>query len=393
MKIFWYNIHIEFRKEFLMEQDNKTAEVQQDDHIKLDYTLQTPEERNELVKKIIANTPPEKLTKKYLEAMGKYIVLAFKEDIAEHRILTESRWNSTIKVREVSLEGLSASFENKYSDGGKNNSAEDYVYNLVIENDKNVILTPKTKITQEDIDTIPGLKELMQEIKRLENEVFPLAQGKAKYSVKQNIIALYRDTYVLKTSYTGHINCVNSVKTANRLDIYEDITIDKDGGLQVNSNLSLLIPKHVSALLCNYSKLKENAYGHFTSDIYYMMMTLDELVEEALADYPLYKALLIFKIDGLQNIEIQRKLEELFDTRYSVEYISSLWRNKIPKLIAETAEKRWLVWHYTEEEQGNWKKCSRCGQIKLAHPKFFSKNKSSKDGYYSICKCCRNKKK
>ena len=376
-----------------MEQDNKTAEVQQDDHIKLDYTLQTPEERNELVKKIIANTPPEKLTKKYLEAMGKYIVLAFKEDIAEHRILTESRWNSTIKVREVSLEGLSASFENKYSDGGKNNSAEDYVYNLVIENDKNVILTQKTKITQEDIDTIPGLKELMQEIKRLENEVFPLAQGKAKYSVKQNIIALYRDTYVLKTSYTGHINCVNSVKTANRLDIYEDITIDKDGGLQVNSNLSLLIPKHVSALLCNYSKLKENAYGHFTSDIYYMMMTLDELVEEALADYPLYKALLIFKIDGLQNIEIQRKLEELFDTRYSVEYISSLWRNKIPKLIAETAEKRWLVWHYTEEEQGNWKKCSRCGQIKLAHPKFFSKNKSSKDGYYSICKCCRNKKK
>ena len=376
-----------------MEQNNNQAEAQQDDHIKLDYTLQTPEERNELVKKIIANTPPEKLTKKYLEAMGKYIVLAFKEDIAEHRILTESRWNSTIKVREVSLEGLSASFENKYSDGGKNNSAEDYVYNLVIENDKNVILTPKTKITQEDIDTIPGLKELMQEIKRLENEVFPLAQGKAKYSVKQNIIALYRDTYVLKASYTGHINCVNSVKTANRLDIYEDITIDKNGGLQVNSNLSLLIPKHVSALLCNYSKLKENAYGHFTSDIYYMMMALDELVEEALADYPLYKALLIFKIDGLQNIEIQRKLEELFDTRYSVEYISSLWRNKIPKLIAETAEKRWLVWHYTEEEQGNWKKCSRCSCIKLAHPKFFSKNKSSKDGFYSICKDCRNKKK
>ena len=43
--------------------------------------------------------------------------------------------NNTIKVREVSLEGLSASFENKYSDNGKNNSGEDYIYNLVIEND------------------------------------------------------------------------------------------------------------------------------------------------------------------------------------------------------------------------------------------------------------------
>ena len=33
---------------------------------KLDYSLETPEERNELVKKIIDETPPEQLTNKYL---------------------------------------------------------------------------------------------------------------------------------------------------------------------------------------------------------------------------------------------------------------------------------------------------------------------------------------
>lgn len=376
-----------------MEQNIKQAGIQQDDHIKLDYTLQTPEERNELVKKIIENTPPEKLTKRYLEAMGKYIVSAFKQDIAEHRILTDSRLNNTIRIREVSLEGLSASFESKYSDGGKNNSAEDYIYNLVIENDKNVILTPKRKITEEDINSNPELKKIHDEILRLETQVFPLAKGKQKFSVKENIKTLWKDMYVVFAADKKFINCVNSIKTANRLDIYEDITINKDGGLEVNANLSLLIPKHVSALLCSYSKLKENAYGQFTSDIYYMMMTLDELVEEALEDYPLYKDLLIFKIDGLQNIEIQKRLEEIHGIKYSVEYISSLWRNKIPKLIAETAEKRWLVWHYTEEEQGSWKKCSKCNCVKLAHTKFFSKNKSSKDGFYSICKDCRNKKK
>jgi hypothetical protein len=45
-----------------------------------------------------------------------------------------------------------------------------------------------------------------------------------------------------------------------------------------------------------------------------------------------------------------------------------------------------------KEEKGTYKKCSRCGQIKLANNKYFSINKTSKDGFYSICKCCRNSK-
>ena len=61
-------------------------------------------------------------------------------------------------------------------------------------------------------------------------------------------------------------------------------------------------------------------------------------------------------------------------------------------MIADEAEKQCLIWYYTEKEKGKWKRCSRCGQIKLAHNKFFSKNNTSKDGYYSICKECRNKK-
>jgi hypothetical protein len=123
------------------------------------------------------------------------------------------------------------------------------------------------------------------------------------------------------------------------------------------------------------------------------MIALDEICGNALRDYPLYEDIVIYKIDGLQNKEIQQKIDEKYGIKYSVEYISSLWRNKIPKLIAEAAQQKWLIWHYTEEEKGKWKKCSKCGQIKLAHSKFFSRNKSNKDGFYSICKCCRNKKK
>ena len=41
-----------------------------DNQLRLDYYIESPEERNELVKKIIAQTPPEKLTNKYLEILA-----------------------------------------------------------------------------------------------------------------------------------------------------------------------------------------------------------------------------------------------------------------------------------------------------------------------------------
>ena len=53
-----------------METKDKQAGIaQEDNHIKFDYTLETPEERSAHVQKIIDNTPPEKLTKYYLEKM------------------------------------------------------------------------------------------------------------------------------------------------------------------------------------------------------------------------------------------------------------------------------------------------------------------------------------
>jgi hypothetical protein len=134
-------------------------------------------------------------------------------------------------------------------------------------------------------------------------------------------------------------------------------------------------------------------WDKFDSDIYYLLLDFEELVDKALEkDYPLLYKLLIYKIDGKTNAEIQELLEAEFGVKHSVEYISSLWRNKIPKIIAETASRDWLDWHYTFEERGHWKRCGKCGQIKLAHNKFFSKNSASKDGWYSICKDCRNAK-
>lgn len=349
--------------------------------IKLDYSLETPEERNELVKKIIDKTPSEQLTPKYLEILSDYIIFAMdKQERKQKQILTDNHM-VTVNKRETSFEGLVGRLEN----------GEDGIYNMIA-NDKNIIFTPKFQITQQDIAEIPELKRLVDAIAEVE-KAEKKAVGKKKFLLKKQLIAMRQDQYVIRSAYKPPIYCMNAIKSFSKIDFDENVSISGNDEIEDNSLVSFFNPKHVSALLCNYSRLKEDAWGKFYSDSYFLMEDLDTLIEKTLRDsYPMYYDLLIYKIDGKQNLEIQSLLNQKHNVKHSVEYISSLWRNKIPKLLSEQAQEDYLIWYYTTQKKGKWKKCSRCGKIKLAHNKFFSKNKTSKDHFYSICKCCRNKK-
>ena len=358
----------------IAEEDIKTVH-------KLDYTLESSEERKKLVKQIVNETPPEQLTNRYLEILADYMIFAMdKEERKKKYIITDNR-SITINKRETSFEGLISKFEN----------GEDGIYNMIA-NDKNIIFTPKISITQKDVEEIPALKELREAIEEVE-KAEKQARGKKKYLLKKQLIEMRQDQYIIKNAYRKPMYCINALKTFGKLDLSEEIYFDEKGEAYSTGMISLFNPKHISALLCHYVKLKEQVWGNFSSDAYYLMEDLDVLVDKTLKEkHPLYYDLVIAKIDGKSNLEIQQELEEKHGIKHSVEYISSLWRNKIPKLIAEQEQQDYLNWHYTEVERGKWKRCSRCGEIKLAHNKFFSKNKTAKDGFYSICKTCRNKK-
>ena len=376
-----YEVGIEVQEEIAEEEDNNYVEYDES-YIKMDFSLETPEERNALVQKIIEQTPPEKLTHKYLEKLADYIIFAMdKQERKNKKILTDNRM-VTVNKRETSFEGLAGRLEN----------GEDGIYNMIA-NDKNIIFSPKVSITEKDIAEIPGLKELRDEIEKVEARA-KAARGKKAFLLKKQAIEMRQDQYVIKNAYRRPIYCMNLIKSFTKLDLTETVTVDEEGNVSSTGLINLFNEKHISALLCNYAKIKEDSWSDFNGDAKWLMMDLDTVVDNALKDkFPLYYDLVIYKIDGKQNQEIQELLYEKHGIKHSVEYISSLWRNKIPKLIAEQAQNDWLIWHYTQEEKGKWKKCSRCGQIKLAHNRFFSKNKTSKDNFYSICKCCRNKKK
>lgn len=347
--------------------------------IKLDYSLKTVEERRTLVEQVLAELdgPPNAA---YLEILADYLVIPVERaERKERKVLTDNRM-ATINKRETSLEGLMAQLEN----------GEDGIYNLINES-KSTILQPKISITKKDLEEIPFLAQLRESIERWEG-MLKTAEGKEAFIIKKALIEMRKDQYVIKNAYRKPVVPTKLVRSHPQIKLDEGYEIGSETNNINSEGFSLCDPKICQAILCNYSKLKQNSWGDFEGDIYFLMEDFDKIATEALADYPILEKIVECKIDGKLNIEIQRTLEEEFDKKHSLEYISSLWRNKIPQLIAEKAAEQLLNWHYLQVEKGKYKKCSRCGQVKLAHSKYFSKNKTSKDGWYSICKCCRSRK-
>ena len=95
--------------------------------LKLDYTIEDPQERNKLVEQIIAETPD--INERYLEILGDYLMNGIeKQDRKDKRIKALSENHAvTISKHETSLEGLVASLEN----------GEDGIYNMIA-NYKNI---------------------------------------------------------------------------------------------------------------------------------------------------------------------------------------------------------------------------------------------------------------
>lgn len=348
--------------------------------MKLDYTITDPKQRNELVKQILAETPDP--SPAYLESLGNYLVLCLeKEEKRQKKIITENRL-ATINRRETSYEGLVAQLEN----------GEDGLYNLINENNKQTIFKPKITITQQDIETIPYMKQLRESIHFLEDSL-KRANGRDAYIIKKTIIDLRKEQYILKDAYTMPVN-VSSTRSMRGYIHFDDKThtFDPDSGRPIVEGFSLMDPKVCSAILCNYSDLKEYSWDKLSEDTYYLMEDFDNISSKALAANDLYAHIVELKIDGKTNVYIQQAIQEEFGIKHSLEYISSLWRNKIPKLIALEAENQFLDYYYLNVKKGKYKRCSCCGEIKLAHNNYFTKNKTAKDGYYSICKKCRNAK-
>lgn len=356
--------------------------------MKLDYSLETADERVAYINKVLENTPKEKLTAKYLSFMSDYMLFASdrnqtKKEKKEERPITTRNREVTISKRQVSFEEIVAGLEN----------GEDGLYAL-IKDDKNQIMDYKDPVSEEDISKSPALQEQFRVLESLKKQ-FKTAGGPRKFSLKKQIIETWQEIYILKASLKnaparGKVS--NQVKTMAHMRLDENITLDENQMPQSDCIINLFKPECVSFLLCYYSQLKQECYDDFQSDMYCLLLDLENIAQDALMEkHEVLYDIMIWKIDGLTNEEIDKEVNAKYGENHSEQYYSILWRQRIPKLIAEEATRQWVMWYFTNKQRSYWKKCGRCGEIKLAHPLFYSRN-TSKDGWYSICKECRSVK-
>jgi len=326
----------------------------------LDYTITSLDERKKYVENIVNTIPEHELN---LDQLADYLILCMeKEERKTKTILTDNR-SVTINKRETSFEGLVDKIE-----GGENT-----LYHMIKE-DKNMLLQPKKLLTATKIAEYPELTQVKNAIDEIKKNI-EKHEGLSKYILKKTSIKLYQDLYMIYEALTKPAKIMKITASDHTLDL---------GGLTFSD------PDVVSAALCNYSRLKEDSYDNFNSDTKWMMEDLDNLLEITLKDKPNYERIVILKIDGLSNAAIQEIIQKEFGLAYTKEYISTLWRKRIPSLIAKESQRQWMDWMFGYILKIPKKKCTRCGKKKFATSFYFSKDSSKADGLYTICKECRN---
>ena len=125
-----------------------------------------------------------------------------------------------------------------------------------------------------------------------------VTEGRDVFIIKKTIIELRKDQYVIKNAYRRPIIFTRLTRSSHSIPLDSDFSFDAEGNV-IPEGVSLLNPKVVSGVLCNYSRLKEDSWGKFDSDTWCLMEDFDRLADEALKDYPVYERIVEYKVDGM----------------------------------------------------------------------------------------------
>ena len=351
---------------------------------KLDYNLQAYQERLGLVNFLIETGQLDGYPPSELDKVANYLLYA--EDVDAEVELKQGN------KRKISYEEL---IESTLGEGVVQSQQDLSVYRV-----------PKPKIDRELDADIPYMKDLWEAIDVIseqyqyckdvldgKRDIIPdrklIPTYQTKYFLREWMIELRRAQFLLK-------DCVRPVVGIG--PGFQGFSEPRDDyGMCIGNNIlcpgEMMVDfgdwRHIYAMLKFYSGMKAKIIDNPYHPWWPMYDFLEELIDRVKWS-PEHYHILVRKIDKIPNEEIAKELLDINGRSYSVNYISTIWKQHISKQIVKYA---YLWWEeHTHPIDGTitnmfkWKVCPECQRTLYAHEINFGKNA---DGTWKdICKDC-----
>lgn len=145
-------------------------------------------------------------------------------------------------------------------------------------------------------------------------------------------------------------------------------------------------PDHVGKTFEQFQQLDSERDNDILSNSNAFLNTLQFYIARAdLSDTQ--REILDLKLRKVSNPDIAQYINKKYGKSYTINYISTIFRQKIiPQICAAAQIHAEIIENLTFPE--NFKKCKTCGRILLISPINFVKKSRSPDGYSTQCKIC-----
>lgn len=105
-----------------------------------------------------------------------------------------------------------------------------------------------------------------------------------------------------------------------------------------------------------------------------------------------YRLIVEMKSENWRNEDINNELRRRNLKTFSVNYISTIYKKRIPKLLAQAVEAHYEL-ALALDQPDEWKRCSKCGKLLHLDSNHFRRLGKSKDSFVGSCKQCDKKKR
>lgn len=350
----------------------------------LDFNLQAYQERLGLVNFLDQQGLLQQCSPGELDKVANYLLYA--EDVDAEVELKEG------SKKKVSYETL---IESTLGENTIQQSQEISIYRV-----------PRPSIDREKDADIPYMKDLWEVIDFIsekyqycrevlegkrdmdpERELIPTYQ--TKYFLREWMIDLRREQFLLKDSFRPVVNSCGGFPVHVEKPDYLGMCIGPHVLCDIDDKVDFGNWRHIHAMLKYYTGMKPKLEDNIHHPWWDPYEFLDMLIERTRLS-PEHRLILEEKIDHVSNEDIVRHLEELGGKTYSINYISTIWKQHITKQLVKQAYLWWEEKTHqpdgTLENMTKWRICPQCHRQLYAHDLNFGRYQDG--SWKEICKDC-----